>query len=184
MNRETNSCVATSSYPRPVVRDTESLLPWTELIETRLGKGETSVQPSQYRNRVALGIGIPLRYWAQSIHLGLRPALRRPAHWLSSRRGGGCCQLRWPPGKPGLPHPHLARFLPAGYAHWKGQVLTSQELHALYEGLKANNVNKYDYVLTGECPRTPGKGPHPAVTGIDLIHLPGLFPGSSLPSGR
>eukprot|EP00073_Rattus_norvegicus_P054887 XP_017457324.1 PREDICTED: pyridoxal kinase-like isoform X1 [Rattus norvegicus] len=37
----------------------------------------------------------------------------------------------------------------AGYAHWKGQVLTSQELHALYEGLKANNVNKYDYVLTG-----------------------------------
>nr|O35331.1 RecName: Full=Pyridoxal kinase; AltName: Full=Pyridoxine kinase [Rattus norvegicus]AAB71400.1 pyridoxal kinase [Rattus norvegicus] len=36
-----------------------------------------------------------------------------------------------------------------GYAHWKGQVLTSQELHALYEGLKANNVNKYDYVLTG-----------------------------------
>uniref|UniRef100_A0ABK0LHK5 Pyridoxal kinase n=1 Tax=Rattus norvegicus TaxID=10116 RepID=A0ABK0LHK5_RAT len=36
----------------------------------------------------------------------------------------------------------------AGYAHWKGQVLTSQELHALYEGLKANNVNKYDYVLT------------------------------------
>ncbi|XP_032744825.1 pyridoxal kinase [Rattus rattus] len=37
----------------------------------------------------------------------------------------------------------------AGYAHWKGQVLTSQELHVLYEGLKANNVNKYDYVLTG-----------------------------------
>lgn len=28
-------------------------------------------------------------------------------------------------------------------------MLTSQELHALYEGLKANNVNKYDYVLTG-----------------------------------
>ncbi|XP_052019372.1 pyridoxal kinase isoform X2 [Apodemus sylvaticus] len=37
----------------------------------------------------------------------------------------------------------------AGYAHWKGQVLTSQELHELYEGLKANSVNKYDYVLTG-----------------------------------
>lgn len=36
-----------------------------------------------------------------------------------------------------------------GYAHWKGQVLTSQELHVLYEGLKANSVNKYDYVLTG-----------------------------------
>ncbi|XP_021061103.1 pyridoxal kinase [Mus pahari] len=36
-----------------------------------------------------------------------------------------------------------------GYAHWKGQVLKSQELHELYEGLKVNNVNKYDYVLTG-----------------------------------
>lgn len=36
-----------------------------------------------------------------------------------------------------------------GYAHWKGQVLNSDELHALYEGLKLNNVNKYDYVLTG-----------------------------------
>uniref|UniRef100_A0A4X1TDE8 Pyridoxal kinase n=1 Tax=Sus scrofa TaxID=9823 RepID=A0A4X1TDE8_PIG len=35
-----------------------------------------------------------------------------------------------------------------GYAHWKGQVLNSDELHALYEGLKLNNVNKYDYVLT------------------------------------
>ncbi|XP_045630116.1 pyridoxal kinase [Ursus americanus] len=36
-----------------------------------------------------------------------------------------------------------------GYAHWKGQVLNSGELHELYEGLKLNNVNKYDYVLTG-----------------------------------
>ncbi|ERE86846.1 pyridoxal kinase-like protein [Cricetulus griseus] len=36
-----------------------------------------------------------------------------------------------------------------GYAHWKGQVLNSQELHELYEGLKMNSVNKYDYVLTG-----------------------------------
>lgn len=36
-----------------------------------------------------------------------------------------------------------------GYAHWKGQVLSSQELHELYEGLKINSVNKYDYVLTG-----------------------------------
>lgn len=36
-----------------------------------------------------------------------------------------------------------------GYAHWKGQVLQSQELHELYEGLKVNSVNKYDYVLTG-----------------------------------
>ncbi|XP_038615916.1 pyridoxal kinase [Tachyglossus aculeatus] len=36
-----------------------------------------------------------------------------------------------------------------GYAHWKGQVLNSDELHELYEGLKLNKVNKYDYVLTG-----------------------------------
>ncbi|XP_077851757.1 pyridoxal kinase isoform X3 [Macaca mulatta] len=36
-----------------------------------------------------------------------------------------------------------------GYAHWKGQVLNSDELQELYEGLKLNNVNKYDYVLTG-----------------------------------
>ncbi|XP_044526180.1 pyridoxal kinase [Gracilinanus agilis] len=36
-----------------------------------------------------------------------------------------------------------------GYSYWKGQVLNSDELHDLYEGLKLNNVNKYDYVLTG-----------------------------------
>uniref|UniRef100_A0A8C2LIC5 Pyridoxal kinase n=1 Tax=Cricetulus griseus TaxID=10029 RepID=A0A8C2LIC5_CRIGR len=43
----------------------------------------------------------------------------------------------------------MACFLPAGYAHWKGQVLNSQELHELYEGLKMNSMNNYDYVLTG-----------------------------------
>ncbi|XP_019521553.1 PREDICTED: pyridoxal kinase [Hipposideros armiger] len=36
-----------------------------------------------------------------------------------------------------------------GYTHWKGQVLNSGELQELYEGLKLNGVNKYDYVLTG-----------------------------------
>ncbi|XP_055975211.1 pyridoxal kinase [Sorex fumeus] len=36
-----------------------------------------------------------------------------------------------------------------GYAHWKGQVLNSGELHELYEGLRLNQVNQYDYVLTG-----------------------------------
>ncbi|KAJ8367198.1 hypothetical protein AAFF_G00324410 [Aldrovandia affinis] len=36
-----------------------------------------------------------------------------------------------------------------GYAHWKGQVLTADELHVLYEGIKLNDVNHYDYVLTG-----------------------------------
>uniref|UniRef100_A0A8C7FY07 Pyridoxal kinase n=2 Tax=Oncorhynchus TaxID=8016 RepID=A0A8C7FY07_ONCKI len=37
-----------------------------------------------------------------------------------------------------------------GYSHWKGQVLTADELHVLYEGIKLNNVHHYDYVLTGE----------------------------------
>uniref|UniRef100_A0A673IG91 Pyridoxal kinase n=1 Tax=Sinocyclocheilus rhinocerous TaxID=307959 RepID=A0A673IG91_9TELE len=36
-----------------------------------------------------------------------------------------------------------------GYEHWKGQVLTADELQVLYEGIKLNNVNQYDYVLTG-----------------------------------
>lgn len=36
-----------------------------------------------------------------------------------------------------------------GYAHWKGQVLTAEELNELYEGIKLNNVNHYNYVLTG-----------------------------------
>ncbi|KAK1905373.1 Pyridoxal kinase [Dissostichus eleginoides] len=36
-----------------------------------------------------------------------------------------------------------------GYSHWRGQVLTADELHVLYEGIKLNNVHKYDYVLTG-----------------------------------
>ncbi|XP_060944455.1 pyridoxal kinase-like [Limanda limanda] len=36
-----------------------------------------------------------------------------------------------------------------GYAHWKGQVLTAEELIVLYEGIKLNEVNHYDYILTG-----------------------------------
>ncbi|EPQ08807.1 Pyridoxal kinase [Myotis brandtii] len=36
-----------------------------------------------------------------------------------------------------------------GNAHWKGQVLNAEELQEVYEGLKLNNVNKYDYVLMG-----------------------------------
>ncbi|XP_060267260.1 pyridoxal kinase isoform X1 [Ovis aries] len=36
-----------------------------------------------------------------------------------------------------------------GYSHWKGQVLNSDELQELYDGLKLNHVNQYDYVLTG-----------------------------------
>lgn len=48
-------------------------------------------------------------------------------------------------------HPFdLWPLFPPGYAHWKGQVVTADELHVLYEGIKLNNVNHYDYVLTGE----------------------------------
>uniref|UniRef100_A0A4W3JKH9 Pyridoxal kinase n=1 Tax=Callorhinchus milii TaxID=7868 RepID=A0A4W3JKH9_CALMI len=36
-----------------------------------------------------------------------------------------------------------------GYDHWTGQVMTANELHTLYDGLKLNGVNRYDYVLTG-----------------------------------
>ncbi|XP_068602475.1 pyridoxal kinase-like [Brachionichthys hirsutus] len=36
-----------------------------------------------------------------------------------------------------------------GYGHWKGQVLTADELNVLYEGIKLNNVTHYDYILTG-----------------------------------
>ena len=38
----------------------------------------------------------------------------------------------------------------SGYSHWKGQVLTAEELIDLYEGIKLNEVNHYDYILTGE----------------------------------
>lgn len=47
-------------------------------------------------------------------------------------------------------HHDLCLLCCPGYAHWKGQVLTADELHVLYEGIKLNNVNHYDYVLTGE----------------------------------
>ncbi|XP_044073264.1 pyridoxal kinase-like isoform X2 [Siniperca chuatsi] len=36
-----------------------------------------------------------------------------------------------------------------GYAHWRGQVLKAEELNVLYEGIKLNKVNHYDYILTG-----------------------------------
>lgn len=41
-------------------------------------------------------------------------------------------------------------FFSLGYEHWKGQVLTADELHVLYEGIKLNKINNYDYVLTGK----------------------------------
>jgi hypothetical protein len=76
--------------------------------------------------------------------------------WASSGRVGSCHQLRWPSesvasiAATALYHGSAPSALPAGYAHWKGHVLNSQELHELYEGLTLNSVNKYDYVLTGE----------------------------------
>ena len=36
-----------------------------------------------------------------------------------------------------------------GYGYWKGQVLNSNELKDLYEGLKLNNINHYTHLLTG-----------------------------------
>ncbi|XP_067848514.1 pyridoxal (pyridoxine, vitamin B6) kinase a [Heptranchias perlo] len=36
-----------------------------------------------------------------------------------------------------------------GYEHWKGQTMTAAELQTLYQGLKLNDVTRYDYVLTG-----------------------------------
>lgn len=49
-------------------------------------------------------------------------------------------------------------FCKPGYAHWKGQVLTADELQVLYEGIKLNKVNHYDYILTGESePRDPAR---------------------------
>uniref|UniRef100_A0A8B9YBD6 Pyridoxal kinase n=1 Tax=Bos mutus grunniens TaxID=30521 RepID=A0A8B9YBD6_BOSMU len=42
-----------------------------------------------------------------------------------------------------------SRSCTCGYSHWKGQVLNSDELQELYDGLKLNSVNQYDYVLTG-----------------------------------
>nr|XP_039270015.1 pyridoxal kinase-like [Styela clava] len=38
-----------------------------------------------------------------------------------------------------------------GYPVWKGPVLSCTEIEELYETLKANDVIKYDYVLTGYC---------------------------------
>lgn len=55
---------------------------------------------------------------------------------------------------------------PPGYSHWKGQVLNSDELQELYDGLKLNSVNQYDYVLTGEPRGVDGKpGLPPAQVG-------------------
>lgn len=70
------------------------------------------------------------------------------------------------PGQPSLPGA-LTALPSAGYAHWKGQVLNADELHEVYEGLKLNNVNKYDYVLTGKAPREQAPVPaSPAPAGL------------------
>ncbi|TSL54363.1 Pyridoxal kinase [Bagarius yarrelli] len=55
-------------------------------------------------------------------------------------------QIRWK----GLTYKKESEVcLHACYEYWKGQVLTADELHVLYEGIKLNKVNHYDYVLTG-----------------------------------
>jgi hypothetical protein len=37
-----------------------------------------------------------------------------------------------------------------GYKHWKGQVLNSEQLWELFDGLKSNNIHHYTHLLTGE----------------------------------
>ena len=37
-----------------------------------------------------------------------------------------------------------------GYKYMKGQVLQSEELKVLYEGLKENEIDYYSHVLTGK----------------------------------
>lgn len=74
---------------------------------------------------------------------------------------------------PVCPGPECCAPPNTGYAHWKGQVLNSNELHELYEGLKLNDVNKYDYVLTGKGPAGSGCPQRP----------PGLASGACLLQG-
>lgn len=35
------------------------------------------------------------------------------------------------------------------YKHVEGQILKKEDITALYDGLKENNLNSYDYVTTG-----------------------------------
>lgn len=133
------------------------------------------------------GVGDPPKHglWAVS-GLALAPGestvpWRHPGR-VSSRLGHS-----GPSGK--AVSPHMSRcqgpeccVLPTGYAHWKGQVLNSGELHELYEGLKLNNVNKYDYVLTGESTRAGSWSPC-----ASLWHSQARPPGTDglcRPSGR
>lgn len=68
-------------------------------------------------------------------------------------------------------------------------MLNSDELHEVYEGLKLNNVNKYDYVLTGRGPGGAGAGAHEPHSGSGGLGrpqnspCPGLIPGLSLLQG-
>ncbi|XP_055500201.1 pyridoxal (pyridoxine, vitamin B6) kinase a [Leucoraja erinacea] len=53
------------------------------------------------------------------------------------------------PRSPLSPHGQWCPVCDSGYDHWKGQVMTAGELQTLYEGLRLNDVTRYDYVLTG-----------------------------------
>lgn len=72
-------------------------------------------------------------------------------NWLKSSHfpAGEVCFIHWSLHSK---HSNISPVLSEGYSHWKGQVLTADELHVLYEGIKLNNVHHYDYVLTGGCP--------------------------------
>lgn len=47
-------------------------------------------------------------------------------------------------------------------------MLTAEELHVLYEGIKLNQVNRYDYILTGES-QTPERPRHQSVAKTALF---------------
>lgn len=64
-------------------------------------------------------------------------------------------------------------------------MLNSDELHELYEGLKLNNVNKYDYVLTGKSPGMLGAGAGGlALAGRGLVPGPGVLQRGMAPAAE
>ena len=57
----------------------------------------------------------------------------------------------------------------AGYKVWKGQVFDDKDLDSLYQGLKANDLHHYDYVLTGNSEVTPTLKNIPFALGIYTV---------------
>ena len=123
---------------------------------------------------------------------GLHQSLRQP---MGRGPSTGVIEMAWAASgrrvKLSCPRaPALRALLSPGYAHGKGQVLNADELHEVYEGLKLNDVNKYDYVLTGKGPGGAGAGTRePCFSGGGLgkphsSPCPGLVPSPSLLQGE